>query len=263
MDARSCNEHLATLLPSDPTVALLLQRISSSRPHVLAKPGIVCTPCRGTTSEGARGYYDPNARRIILCCDELRMRSELRETLVHELVHAWDQGRDYSTGVYPGEAEREELLLEEAGVPRQRGGLKAVFDGVVPKEAEDFARKWYRYTSDLVKEKLGSGSQNETPEDAPAPTPGETDVKKAATPAQPQPFPTTFTAAFLCSEIRASALGQCAPPLISWFRRSCARKAAEDSARKHLGMVQPGRAETEVNRIFDICFKDTAPVRSS
>lgn len=265
MDPPLCNDHLATLLTQDPTVALLLSRISASRSHVLGKPGIICVPCKGSTAEGQQGYYDPNTRRIVLCCDAHRLRKDLRDTLIHELVHAWDLGRDYSHGVYPGTREADEIALEEAGYPRQRGGLKAVFDGVIPKEAEDFARHWYQVASETIKDKLGSNTSSSSavgPDSSNKETPTVTLEFVPTTTQSHHPFPTTFTSAFLCSEIRASALGQCAPPMLSWFRQRCARKAAVEAAKKHLGLVEPGRAEQEVDRIFDVCFKDPTPVRS-
>jgi hypothetical protein len=260
MDARNCNEHVASMLAADSTVGLLLQRLSNSRAAVLAKPGIVCSPCWGTTAEGQQGYYDPNSRRIVLCCDAHRLRKDLRDTLIHELVHAWDFGRDYSKGTYPGDAERDEIALEELGYPRQRGGLKALVDGVVPREAEDFARKWYQVGMDKFREKFGEG---EKPDQLEGQKTLEISLANPDDSRKPTPFPATFNAAFLCSEIRASALGQCAPPMMSWFRKSCARKAAVEAGKKHLGMVEPGKAEEAVDQIFEVCFKDPTPIRSA
>ncbi|KAI8137107.1 peptidase M76 [Fennellomyces sp. T-0311] len=39
------------------------------------------------------GYYDGRYKRVVLCCDNIRSKQQLEETLVHELVHAFDATR--------------------------------------------------------------------------------------------------------------------------------------------------------------------------
>lgn len=224
MHQTQCNEQLASLLTNDPTVNLLLSLLPRG---VLAKPGLLCAPCRGTTLAGTKGYYDPHNARIVLCCDINKDRKDLRDTLVYELLKTT-------------EGERDALALDAHGRPQPRGGLKALFDGIVPKEAEDFARKTW---NDVAAKAHKRGV--ELPQVA-----------------EPMPlldkyvFPPSFISAFLCAEVRSAAVGECANKL-SFLRRGCAKKAAVESAKKHLGMLIPGHAEEEVEKVFDKCFAES------
>eukprot|EP00128_Syssomonas_multiformis_P010597 Colp12_sorted_trinity150504_noHs@163 len=57
--------------------------------------GITCRPCVGTTMEGSSGYYDSNSRRVVICCDHIKNEEDLNDTVVHELIHAYDRCRSF------------------------------------------------------------------------------------------------------------------------------------------------------------------------
>jgi hypothetical protein len=39
------------------------------------------------------GYYDGSFKRVVICCDHIKNKQELEDTLVHELTHAFDSLR--------------------------------------------------------------------------------------------------------------------------------------------------------------------------
>ncbi|ORX96275.1 hypothetical protein K493DRAFT_314612 [Basidiobolus meristosporus CBS 931.73] len=155
-----CTKEIASVL-EDPRVHFLLYAIRKQAKKSLVK-GLTCRSCVDTVQAGRFGYYDPQNKRIVVCCEAIRSRKDLEETVIHELVHAYDAGR---AGTF-----------------------------------------------------------------------------------------TTPCHNVACSEIRASALGQCANvwPLVR--KRECARREAINSTRSHCK-----NAEQVVNEVFENCFKDTSP----
>ncbi|KAI8097012.1 peptidase M76 [Halteromyces radiatus] len=87
-----CTAKLARILDSSPKVTTLLQAIQTLNRGTLRR-GITCRPCSGTNQQDKMGYYDGTYKRVVLCCDNIRSAEELEETLIHELVHAFDASR--------------------------------------------------------------------------------------------------------------------------------------------------------------------------
>ncbi|KAI9494774.1 peptidase M76 [Zychaea mexicana] len=89
---QECTAELAGILETSPKVARLLQGIFTLNPRAL-KRGVTCRPCHGTEQSSRMGYYDGRYKRVVLCCDNIRSKQQQEETLVHELVHAFDASR--------------------------------------------------------------------------------------------------------------------------------------------------------------------------
>ncbi|KAG2209769.1 peptidase M76 [Mucor mucedo] len=87
-----CTNELDRILKSSPKVAILLKGIQTLNKDALRR-GITCRPCMGTNQETRMGYYDARYKRVVLCCDHLRSKKEIEDTLVHELTHAFDSLR--------------------------------------------------------------------------------------------------------------------------------------------------------------------------
>ncbi|CAO3632467.1 unnamed protein product [Mucor hiemalis] len=87
-----CTNELDQLLKSSPKVAILLKGIQTLNKDALRR-GITCRPCMGTNQESRMGYYDGTYKRVVLCCDHIRSKKDLEDTLVHELTHAFDSLR--------------------------------------------------------------------------------------------------------------------------------------------------------------------------
>ncbi|EOD03732.1 hypothetical protein EMIHUDRAFT_224296 [Emiliania huxleyi CCMP1516] len=83
-----------------------------------------CARCRSCPSEGMwqhmRGYYNPQKRRVTLCADKRLDEKEVEDTLVHELVHAYDHCR-FSMRV-PMVGRQHPWALNSFGAPPGGGG---------------------------------------------------------------------------------------------------------------------------------------------
>ncbi|KAK9761945.1 Mitochondrial inner membrane protease ATP23 [Basidiobolus ranarum] len=183
-----CTKEIPIIL-EDPRVHFLLYAIRKRSQKTLVK-GITCRSCVDTVQSGRFGYYDPQNKRylhlkivgnvslfnkeevrselnplinrIVICCEAIHSQKDLEETVIHELVHAYDAGR--------------------------KGNFTTPCHNVA------------------------------------------------------------------CSEIRASALGQCANVWPLFRKRECTRREAINSTLSHCK-----NAEQVVNEVFDKCFKDTSP----
>jgi len=91
MQQAECEDALAEAL-HHPRVLLLLAAIHQRNSTSLSR-GITCRPCRSTLRANNFGYYDPNFHRIVLCSDMLTSPRHVLDTLIHELVHAYDASR--------------------------------------------------------------------------------------------------------------------------------------------------------------------------
>ncbi|KAI7904505.1 peptidase M76 [Cokeromyces recurvatus] len=89
---QKCTLELDHILKTSTKVAVLLNAIQTLSKNALSR-GITCRPCIGTTQESKMGYYDGTYKRVVICCDHIRTREELEDTLVHELIHAFDSVR--------------------------------------------------------------------------------------------------------------------------------------------------------------------------
>ncbi|KAI8070912.1 peptidase M76 [Gongronella butleri] len=87
-----CTSELGQVLTTHEKVKTLLGAINTLNGRVLRR-GITCRPCQGTVQAHRMGYYDGTYQRIVLCCDNIRSREDLEDTLIHELVHAFDAAR--------------------------------------------------------------------------------------------------------------------------------------------------------------------------
>ncbi|ORX60460.1 hypothetical protein DM01DRAFT_1404724 [Hesseltinella vesiculosa] len=87
-----CTAELAQVLTTNEQAKTLLGAIQTLNRQVLRR-GITCRPCHGTMQVDRMGYYDGSYQRIVLCCDNIRSREDLEDTLLHELVHAFDAAR--------------------------------------------------------------------------------------------------------------------------------------------------------------------------
>ncbi|CAO3612679.1 unnamed protein product [Cunninghamella echinulata] len=87
-----CTAKLAHILNTSKKVGTIIQAIQVLNPKAL-KRGITCRPCSGTIQQDKMGYYDGTHKIIVLCCDNLRSTEQIHETLVHELIHAFDACR--------------------------------------------------------------------------------------------------------------------------------------------------------------------------
>ncbi|RUS20497.1 peptidase M76 [Endogone sp. FLAS-F59071] len=84
-DEEQCTAELASILEESPRVRLLLSNVFKLNKKALVK-GVTCRKCEGTLQHNKFGYYDPQYKR-------LRSKRALEETLIHELVHAFDASR--------------------------------------------------------------------------------------------------------------------------------------------------------------------------
>ncbi|KAI8371712.1 peptidase M76 [Radiomyces spectabilis] len=89
---RECTTELARLLETSPRIAILLNSIAALNKGALRR-GITCRSCAGTQQQTRMGYYDGNYKRVVICCENIRSREDLEETVIHELVHAFDATR--------------------------------------------------------------------------------------------------------------------------------------------------------------------------
>ncbi|ORY92379.1 peptidase M76 [Syncephalastrum racemosum] len=89
---QQCTQELAELFETSPHVRNLLQAIYALNPKAL-KGGITCRTCAGTVQANRRGYYSVPYKRVVLCADNIRSKEQLEQTLMHELVHAFDNTR--------------------------------------------------------------------------------------------------------------------------------------------------------------------------
>ncbi|KAI8991611.1 peptidase M76 [Mycotypha africana] len=87
-----CTNELESILNNSTRVKMLLKGIQTLNRNAL-KRGITCRPCMGTMQEAHMGYYDSAYKRIVICCDHIRSKKELEQTLIHELTHAFDSLR--------------------------------------------------------------------------------------------------------------------------------------------------------------------------
>jgi len=94
LSEQECTAILGLILKTSPRAKALIDYIYFTGRHSLAS-GVTCRQCKGTAAEakGKRGYYDPNFKRVVICCDQMSSYHDVEETLVHELVHAFDANR--------------------------------------------------------------------------------------------------------------------------------------------------------------------------
>ncbi|KAL0096903.1 peptidase M76 [Phycomyces blakesleeanus] len=92
MSEKQCTRELGRILESSSKVAVLLRAIQLLDKTAL-KRGVTCRPCKATLQENRVGYYDFQYKRVVLCCENIHTRADVEETLIHELVHAFDRAR--------------------------------------------------------------------------------------------------------------------------------------------------------------------------
>ncbi|RKP10920.1 peptidase M76 [Thamnocephalis sphaerospora] len=142
MHEEECTAALAGVLEL-PRIRLLLAHIYYGNRRDLDQ-GVTCRPCRGTTREGSVGYYDPNHQRIVICCERVRSPEDLEETLAHELVHAYDAGRQLPRSAHPAATAAKTLCRQIAcseiraslfgqchGIPSSERRRECVFQSAV------------------------------------------------------------------------------------------------------------------------------------
>ncbi|KAL1924133.1 uncharacterized protein VTP21DRAFT_7168 [Calcarisporiella thermophila] len=100
---RWCTEALKKVLES-PRVIVLLRSIYHTRSRDLIR-GVTCRSCSGTLQANKLGYYCPEFKRIVICSEHHMpddsnrsldidaAANKLEDTVVHELVHAYDANR--------------------------------------------------------------------------------------------------------------------------------------------------------------------------
>eukprot|EP00123_Amoebidium_parasiticum_P000021 comp100454_c0_seq1/m.48729 comp100454_c0_seq1/g.48729 ORF comp100454_c0_seq1/g.48729 comp100454_c0_seq1/m.48729 type:complete len:163 (-) comp100454_c0_seq1:43-531(-) len=100
MIERECTAGLAEALYSE-RAQTLVKNIKGLRCRALQR-GVTCRPCsRSPQRKDTKGYYDADNRRAVLCCENIVSQKDLEDTLVHELVHAYDNCRKYQFGRVP------------------------------------------------------------------------------------------------------------------------------------------------------------------
>eukprot|EP01134_Creolimax_fragrantissima_P003287 CFRG3287T1 len=98
MKQADCDEALAVALYSD-RIQLLIRAIKARGCNSL-KRGVTCRPCARPGDhyylghKNTSGYYDAKFSRVVICCDQISDAKNLEDTLVHELVHAFDNCRN-------------------------------------------------------------------------------------------------------------------------------------------------------------------------
>ncbi|OZJ02525.1 hypothetical protein BZG36_04262 [Bifiguratus adelaidae] len=88
-----CTAELQEILDHDPKIQVLLHAIFNLNGRRTLVRGVTCRTCKGTTQQDKYGYYDGQYKRVVICCDNHRSKQEVRNTLIHELVHAFDASR--------------------------------------------------------------------------------------------------------------------------------------------------------------------------
>ncbi len=84
-----CSEALIeALLPNSRAARLLEEIQSKAGVKSITKSDIHCTSC--PKGLNARAYFEAPPAKIVLCSNKLYTPSEVEESLVHELVHAYD-----------------------------------------------------------------------------------------------------------------------------------------------------------------------------
>ncbi len=88
-DCDVCSRALVeALLPSGRAARLLEEIHSKAGDKNIAQSDIRCMPC--PKGLNARAYFEAPPAKIVLCSDKLHTPLEVEESLVHELVHAYD-----------------------------------------------------------------------------------------------------------------------------------------------------------------------------
>ncbi|KAI0015935.1 peptidase M76 family-domain-containing protein [Xylariomycetidae sp. FL0641] len=95
-DCARCEKWRDWALTYSPTVVFMRQKIAALNGR-LDDSNIVCRRCPKMMTEdgwvhGQSGGWDPNGG-VLLCANDLRNKTELEDTLAHEMVHAWDHLR--------------------------------------------------------------------------------------------------------------------------------------------------------------------------
>ncbi len=84
-----CSQALAeALLPSGRAARLLEEINSKAGDKKITQSDIRCMPCPKGLK--ARAYFEAPPAKIVLCSDKLQTPLDVEESLVHELVHAYD-----------------------------------------------------------------------------------------------------------------------------------------------------------------------------
>ena len=95
-----CTQRLGVVLDTNKRVQYLLHHIRAPLspndrkppPRHFLKNGITCRPCRQASDHStSSGYYDAGYQRLVICSDNLKGEEDLEDTLIHELVHVYDQ----------------------------------------------------------------------------------------------------------------------------------------------------------------------------
>ncbi|KAL9541611.1 hypothetical protein PS6_010224 [Mucor atramentarius] len=136
-----CTNELDRILKTSPKVAVLLKGIQTLNKNALSR-GITCRPCMGTNQESRMGYYDSRYKRVVLCCDHIRSRDDLEDTLVHELTHAFDSLRKGQCADITPEKKKNQCIWNDAvrsteihcGLERAEKTVKEVFQNCVHDE---------------------------------------------------------------------------------------------------------------------------------
>mmetsp|Transcript_8924 Transcript_8924/g.7965 ORF Transcript_8924/g.7965 Transcript_8924/m.7965 type:complete len:161 (-) Transcript_8924:2-484(-) len=82
MNKDNCNKFIDILKNSDPKIITLLNK------NIVQ---INCLECNQSGIEGnARAYLIDNPLEVVLCSNRLRNQNEVRETIIHELIHVYD-----------------------------------------------------------------------------------------------------------------------------------------------------------------------------
>eukprot|EP01135_Chromosphaera_perkinsii_P005479 Nk52_evm28s352 gene=Nk52_evmTU28s352 len=87
------NDHSSS--PARVVVLLDAIRVLEKKYGMQCLSGIYCVQCKGTNAEYRKAYYDPQRRRVLICCDNRSSSNDLRKTMIHELVHVYDHCRYY------------------------------------------------------------------------------------------------------------------------------------------------------------------------
>lgn len=88
---RKCQDIVDSISLSSTTIAALLK-------HVPSNVSITCRPCSRVQDieSSARAFTLINPLEIVVCSNRVHGKEDIKEVMVHELVHAYD----YSTGRY-------------------------------------------------------------------------------------------------------------------------------------------------------------------
>eukprot|EP00455_Lapot_gusevi_P057725 TRINITY_DN9910_c0_g1_i1.p1 TRINITY_DN9910_c0_g1~~TRINITY_DN9910_c0_g1_i1.p1 ORF type:complete len:211 (-),score=26.29 TRINITY_DN9910_c0_g1_i1:67-639(-) len=90
-EVRLCEERVQAVV-DDPAIQILMKNMNERGCGMNLK-NFICKPCESTTIQGGYQLKPDGQAQVVLCSNHLRDNQRTRDTLVHELVHAFDACR--------------------------------------------------------------------------------------------------------------------------------------------------------------------------